>query len=387
MARPVPHVAKDGTTTWKVRYRLNGAQTSRTFTSDRGAQNFARLLRDLGPTEADRVMEARIGNESTTWTVQSWIHHHIDLLTGVQADTIKSYRQIADHQLGSLEKLPVETLSRDHVARWIKQQSKITSRRGAPLSGKTIANRHGLIAAALKRAVLDKVIASNPCDGSKLPRTERVPITFLTHAEYARLLDAIDPHYQPLVALLFGTGLRWGEATALQVGDIDLDRATVTVERAWKKSGQIGPPKTKKSRRTVPLAPELLDVLQPLVRDRRPNEFLFRNKHNNPVKSSSFRSDFWTPAVKSAALGKTPRIHDARHTYASWLLGSGVPINYVQAALGHESITTTVDTYGHIMPGAQNAIRDAMSGALTAAHPRIEEPTRAHLRLAASLFE
>src|SRR5690606_39463918 len=70
--------------------------------------------------------------------------------------------------------------------------------------------------------------------------------------------------------------------------------------------------------------------------------------------------------------GKRPRIHDARHTNASWLLGAGVPINYVQAHLGHESIPTTVDRYGHVMPAAGVAIRAAVSGALPASRPPLE---------------
>ncbi len=107
-----------------------------------------------------------------------------------------------------------------------------------------------------------------------------------------------------------------------------------------------------------------------------------RTRFRGPI-SHAVEQDKFRPAHEARAgrdrmrwplnppLGKVVRIHDARHTCASWLLASGIPINYVQAHLGHESIKTTVDRYGHIMPAKRAALTQALSAALSASRPEL----------------
>lgn len=96
----------------------------------------------------------------------------------------------------------------------------------------------------------------------------------------------------------------------------------------------------------------------------------------NAVRANTFRNGVWNPAVERASgkavrrggkapeklLGKEPRIHDLRHTCASWMIAGGVPLPVIQDHLGHESITTTIDLYGHLdrssMQAAAVAIGD-----------------------------
>lgn len=397
MIEPEPHTAKDGRTTWKVRFRIDRVARSRTFTDQRGARTFARLIDQLGPAEAVRVLDERLDAALGAVTVATWCTEHINALSGVQTDTLRRYRSYVANDLGALGHLPVTAVTHETIARWVNDLAAT----GA--SGKTIKNKHGFLSAALERAVRRGLIAANPCKGTRLPRTVTEAMVFLTHDEYARFLSYVTPYWQPLVATLFATGLRWGEATALQVGDVDLDHATATVVRAWKVGRVLGPPKSKRSRRTIALAPETVELLRPLVQGRPADAFVFTNTQGRPVSPQTFHDNVWAPAVRlangepgqtpgakakrvarrldgagriiapaAAPLGKRPRVHDARHTCASWLLGAGVPINYVQAHLGHESITTTVDRYGHVMPAARQAIAGAMSLALTQAHPQIE---------------
>ena len=63
-------------------------------------------------------------------------------------------------------------------------------------------------------------------------------------------------------------------------------------------------------------------------------------------------------------LGNAPNIHDLRHTHASWLISRGVPLPYIQARLGHEKITTTVDTYGHLVPDAHEQMASVVASTL-----------------------
>jgi integrase len=68
-------------------------------------------------------------------------------------------------------------------------------------------------------------------------------------------------------------------------------------------------------------------------------------------------------------MGKKPTIHDLRHCHASWLIHAGRPLPYIQARLGHEKITTTVDTYGHLLPDAQEGDSDAVELMMSAVLP------------------
>ena len=86
---------------------------------------------------------------------------------------------------------------------------------------------------------------------------------------------------------------------------------------------------------------------------------------------SLYQSDFyegrWVPALTAAhaaGLPKAPRFHDLRHTYVAWAVASGADLPYIQAQLGHESITTTIDTYGHLMPNSNRHVTHAFDRAL-----------------------
>lgn len=401
MPTPELYVTAKGQERWRVRFRLDHKFSSKTFDDQRGALAFASLIAKVGPAQALHILAERLGATEGTVTVADWCRQHVAALSGVQPDTLARYRAYITNDLGALADLPLTAVTHETVSAWVNELEA----RGQ--QGKTIKNKHGFLSSAFSRAVRRGLVPSNPCEGTGLPRSVRQEMVFLGHDEYARFIGYFTPCWQPLVAVLFSTGLRWGEATALRVGDVNLDQATITVTRAWKAGRVLGPPKSERSRRTISIAPETVDVLRPLTEDRPASAWVFTNARGGPVRLQTFHDNVWQPAVRLAngepgqsptkgakrvarrrdasghviepatePLGKRPRPHDARHSCASWLLGAGVPINYVQAHLGHESITTTVDRYGHVMPAARQAIAGALSLALTAAHPQIE-PIRA----------
>jgi integrase len=164
--------------------------------------------------------------------------------------------------------------------------------------------------------------------------------------------------------MLAGTGMRWGEAVALEVRDVDLDDATVRVTKAEKSDpdnpGQtiIGPTKTAKSRRTITLPSELVNALTPLVEGRKGTARLFVTPDDRPVKHRNFY-DLWLHTILPAAEVERVRVHDLRHSHAAWLIAEGIPLRVIQARLGHEKITTTIDTYGHLLPDLQRAAAEA----------------------------
>ena len=100
-------------------------------------------------------------------------------------------------------------------------------------------------------------------------------------------------------------------------------------------------------------------------------EWVFTNSQGGPVRLYSWRTNVWTKSLAKAkavdpndpgkaVLTKPIRIHDLRHTAASWLLGAGVPLIVVSAHLGHEDPSVTSKVYGHLIPGAGQAAADAM---------------------------
>ncbi|WP_172386295.1 tyrosine-type recombinase/integrase [Streptomyces sp. MNP-20] len=83
--------------------------------------------------------------------------------------------------------------------------------------------------------------------------------------------------------------------------------------------------------------------------------------------SGYFYAHRWKPALNAAndaGLTKRPRVHDLRHTHASWLIARKVPLPVVQGRLGHESITTTVDRYGHLLESADDEVVAAVEWAM-----------------------
>jgi len=354
------HTQKNRTAnTYRVLWRHDGRQRSLTFGNLPAAERFKILLEDHGPDEALRIIDLdEIARRVPT--VTEWLHNHINNLTGVQPATLARYRTYVTRDIDPVfGSIPVSAVTETTIAQWIKQLDG---------SGKTIANKHGFLSGALNAAVRAGVIASNPCQGRPLPHTRVEETVFLTPAEFRLLRDHIRrDRWKNLATWLVTTGMRFSEATALMAADIDADAKTCRINKAWKYSGdyrpQIGPPKTRKSNRTISLPATALEVV-----DLTAPGFLFTNGAGNPVRAQEFFNAGWKPGrqrAMAAGLTKSPRVHDLRHTCASWMIQAGVPLPVIQQHLGHESIQTTIGIYGHLDQRSAQAAADAISSALT----------------------
>ncbi len=354
---------KDGSVYWSVLYVLNGRQTSSSFNDRSEALRFQELANRTSPARAVEVWASQ-ASDTDEFTVASWCTHHIDHLTGVNEATRMRYRQYVanDIALSKIGSLPLTALTNADVAKWLN---------GLTGAAKTIANKHGFLAGALNSAVRARHISANPCDGNRLRRDEPTEMVFLTHAEFAILLDAVTEPWRPLVEFLAATGCRWGEASALRPGDINLAEGTVDIRRAWRYvSGEgyhLGPPKTKRSIRTVDVAADTLGKLDLSAEWVFTNSGRGRRGDTGPVRAHNFNPNVWAPALvrgRAAGLAKKPRVHDLRHTNASWLIQAGVPLTVVQRHLGHESIQTTSDRYGHLDRKSSRVVADVVGNAL-----------------------
>ena len=347
---------------WQVMWRENDRQTSATFGSRSKAMRFLAILESDGAAAA-RADAHRVVNAVTLPTLDEWIETHIDHLTKPTAGTKARYRSMYARTFGELiGGLELDVITRHSVARAINTLAE-------RLAPKSIANAHGLISAAMNEAVNAHLITENPCRAIRLPEGEGREHRILTHAEFGRLYDAAPTHWRPLLVTLVGTGMRWGEATALQVQDVDLRAGMVRIIHAWKQgeagTPAWGTPKSKKSKRTIEMSPEVVAVIEPLVTDRAADAPVFRAPKGGRVWHGTFTADVWQPSVLRAGLVPPPRIHDLRHTNAAWLIAAGIPLPVIQARLGHEKIATTIDVYGGLLPDVQRAAAEATSEALS----------------------
>lgn len=340
----------NGATYTQVRYRIDGRQSSTSFDDHDQALIFAKRCDQVGPTEALRLHGIEVESDNEI-TLTEWLTVHINSLTGVEAATVRRYESYRDNDIApTIGHIPLTSLSGASISRWVQDLSK-PAENGRKASGKTIQNKHAFLSGALKAAVHAGHIDKNPCDGRRLPRTQRQEMVFLERAEFDLILKHMrHDRWKNLATWLVTTGMRFSEATALTAADIDPVRATCRINKSWKYSGsytqQIGPPKTRKSVRTINLPPQALAAI-----DLDRPGYLFANGAGSPVRSQEFFNLAWKPARDAAiaeGLTKTPRVHDLRHTCASWMINAGVSLPIVQAHLGHESIQTTMDRYGHL---------------------------------------
>lgn len=263
--------------------------------------------------------------------------------------------------------LPLRSIRRSHVEEWIKAVD-------AQWAATTIKTRFVIVRSVFRAAVNDRVIAVDPCAGVVLPRrrkTEasmRVPTVdevgrLLAHADSARV--STRKGFRAYVALCAFAGLRKGEAAAIRVGDIDLIGRRLAVARQLQRDGSTYVVRAPKygSERTVYLPDDLVTILGDHiaghVSDGEPDGWLF-TVGDEPMYDNAIT---WRwRATRAAAQLARVRLHDLRHFYASGLIAAGCDVVTVQRALGHSTATTTLNTYSHLWPTAEDRTRTAAAG-------------------------
>lgn len=359
----------DGGFSYAVLYRMDGKQATLTFREEQHAEAFRAAIKAHGIHRALEMQgyEVRRDGPAAGITLEKWIDQHIDALSGVEKKTIAEYRRYLTRDIEpTLGYVPLTALSRAEISHWVNKL------RSDGASGKTIQNKIGFLSGCLNAAVRDGDLPANPAAGIRLPRTVKREMEILTRAEFDILKAAFTDRWHPLLDLLVSSGCRFSEATALKPADVDRTKSAIRINKAWKRIPdgdgdryELGQPKTRRSTRTISIPTSVLDNLD------LDGEWVFTNSHGGPIRLYSWRTNVWTKSLakaragnpddpKKAILTKLVRIHDLRHTAASWLLGAGVPLIVVSAHLGHEDTSVTSKIYGHLIPGAGQAAADAM---------------------------
>jgi integrase len=282
--------------------------------------------------------------------------------------TVEKYREVLRKRwLPELGKLPLSDITRDQVKTILQGKLMEGMKPNMARIMPTV------LRACLYAAVEEGRLTGNPAARiGKFIGRARVEVDIFTREELRRLLVTAAqemPKAYPLVLTLARTGLRIGEALTLQPHDLDFERRELWVRRTWgsrlKALGaqRINPPKSGRVRR-VDMSQQLCEGLQAYVGTLGDDPFawLFPGREGYPMLPEHFRCLIWIPLLKRVGL-RYRKPHTLRHTFASMLIQAGESLAYVKEQLGHSSITITVDTYGHLIPGTNKAAVDRLDDA------------------------
>lgn len=258
------------------------------------------------------------------------------------------------------------------------------------LSQRTVNYHHKIMSAALKQAVKWKYISTNPAAYVDVPTFEKKEMQVLYKGELEKFLKLIESHMDyRVIFVAVMTGMRQGEVLGLRWQDIDLDYGMINVRQQLQYVPKQGwffkKPKSKKSTRSIPMQLPLNKLFRDIKKEQtecrlQEEEKLLQSKNSQQTDELD-ENDYKTvyddkdlilcqPNGKNwdankvtnrfkdlvIAFGRPElRFHDLRHTFAALALAAGITMDKLQRIMGHESITTTIDMYGHFSPETLSA--------------------------------
>ena len=235
---------------------------------------------------------------------------------------------------------------------------------------------HHQVKAAILDAHNDGLIDHNPCHRIVLKgkeKKERKTVKFLEKDELAKLLRLLDLtqgiNLDWLILIAAKTGLRYAEVLGLTPSDFDWRTNTLSVNKTWAYKGSNGhfsKTKNQSSNRTIKLDWQIVGQFKPLLDDLPPDEPIFIEKFENGLYKRVHNSTINNRLKKLCKKAGIPIItcHSLRHTHASVLLAEGISIHTISARLGHSDISTTQETYTHILKELEQKDDQKMMAAL-----------------------
>ncbi|MGA8543973.1 MAG: site-specific integrase [Mycobacterium sp.] len=356
MATISKYQTASGTTLYRVRYRTPGrGQTDkRGFKTKRDAEVFANsveVTKVRGEYVAPSLGRVMVGELGPAWLARKEGH--------MKPSGYRSYENAwRVHVEPRWRTARVAEIRYTAVQAWVAELSK-------KLSGSRVITVHSVLAGILDDAVRDRLLAVNPARGVKLPRRAKRPNVYLT-PEQLHALAHESGRYGSLVLLLGTVGLRWGEAAALRVSDVNfLHRRIVLHENAVAVGGQthVGTLKTGRSR-SVALPAFVVDELAATCVGKDRDELIWPAQDGGYLAPPTTKSWMAGAVERCQKADKTfPRVtaHDLRHTAASLAIASGANPKVVQRMLGHASAAMTLDVYADLFDSDFTAVADKLS--------------------------
>jgi integrase len=331
-----------GATLYRVRYRKpDGRQTDkRGFATKRDAAAYAATVETSklrGEYVAPSVGRVTVGELGQAWLARQ--------AATMRPSGYRSYESLyRTHVAPRWAHTAIADVRHTDVQAWVAALDR---------SAATVRTTYTLLSMILADAVRDRLLASNPAAGVKLPAKSKRRKAYLTAAQLSRLADE-SGRYRSLVLLLGLCGLRWGEAAALTVAGVDFLRRRVHLHRNAVAVGPavvVGPLKTHEDR-TVALPQVVIDALAVTARGKGRDELLWPAPSGGYLRPPGTPTTWLAYAVRRcmAADPTFPRItaHSLRHTAASLAISAGAHVKVVQRMLGHASAAMTLDTYADL---------------------------------------
>ncbi len=242
-----------------------------------------------------------------------------------------------------------------------------TERNTAGLAPATTRKAYQLLSSALDAAVDNGLIPLSPCVGTASSKGCGDPVMrILEPDEIETFAETIDERYRAMVLTAAYSGLLFGGRAALKIERFDVLRKTVRVEESLAEVRSefiFKAPKSEASRRTVSVPGLLVEELaRHLALFSDTSGLVFSALAGGPIRRTNFRRRIWEPAV-AASVGRPCIFHDLRHAHAALLIAQGEHPKVMQERLGHASIKTTLDTYGHLFEGLDEAAADRLAAA------------------------
>ncbi|HTX94346.1 MAG TPA: tyrosine-type recombinase/integrase [Mycobacterium sp.] len=341
MATVSKYQTTHGATLYRVRYRTpdNRQTDKRGFKNKRDAERWAnkvevnKMTGEYIPPSLGRITVDELSADWLARKKQATAPSHYRMLESALRVHVKP-------RWGSARVADVDVLG---VEAWIADM-------GAKGAGATTVLRaHGVLSGILAAAVKGKRLAANPCKGvENLPRKSGRRHVYLSAEDVRHLADEAGQH-RALVLVLAYCGLRWGEAIALRVRDVEFLRRRLSVhENAVQLSIRhaVGPTKGRKAR-SVPVPEFVLTELSVQCAGKAPGDLVFPGRDGSYLPRPKSSGGWFAAAIKRAKVQAiTP--HDLRHTCASLAVSAGANVLALQRMLGHTSAKVTLDTYADL---------------------------------------
>ncbi|WP_447588394.1 tyrosine-type recombinase/integrase [Microbacterium lacticum] len=332
----------------------------RGFTTKKAAELF------LATTEVDIAQGRYLDPSLARVTVADWLQTWLAARGDLRATTRSRVENIIEkHIVPELGTIPIGNLAR------LRVQESASALPGAPATVRKIVN---VLSGALRFAVEDGRLASNPAQRLKLPKPTKTRKRYLSHDQVAALAQAIDQAkdgreygYGLVVLVLAYCGLRWGELSGLRIGDLDLDAnhprltvaQTVVADKGYQR---IEPPKDYEHR-SIPIPAFLVGLLRAQIAGRPADAPVFYGIRTGTwLRNHVYRVGWFDDAAAAVGIkGLTP--HELRHTAASLAVSAGANVKAVQRMLGHASAAVTLDVYADLFDDDLDGVATALNQA------------------------
>ena len=217
---------------------------------------------------------------------------------------------------------------------------------------------------------------TNPCGkAGTIGKAKAEEMHYWTYDEYIAFRDGVKDKSLSYICfeVLYWTGMREGELLALSPADIDLDNKTISINRTYQRiegKDVFTSPKTRKSKRKIPIPDFLCQELSDYIQSR---YMLDADERLFPV-TKSYLSHEMIRGCKNTGVKKI-RIHDIRHSHASLLINQGCDALMLADRLGHEKVSTTLNTYSHLFPHKQQELVHSLESLQATDSPTPEPPS------------